>query len=61
MAQTSITFIEQPSKMVLWIITLPFGFARGNVHRIARMRHIHWENVHPHLQMTLRNMQMHIY
>lgn len=56
--QTTTNFTAQPSKMVLWIFSLPFGFARGNVHRRARMRQIHWKNVHPHLQMALRNMQM---
>lgn len=56
--QTTTNCTAQPSKMVLWIFSSPFGFARGNVHGRARMRHIHWKNVHPHLQMALRNMQM---
>jgi len=44
-----LTLLHNQGTMVLWIFSLPFGFARGNVYRRARMRHIHWKNVHPHL------------
>lgn len=42
------------SLVVTCVFDLPFGFARRDVHRGTKMRHIHRKNVNPHLQLTLR-------